>query len=208
MSVPDDLFTMVNNNHTSESVQIRPGLRVEPVYEQTLEESLTFESQLRSNDFIAILVLLLGSAIVFIANVGSNMNVVDFENQNWFGLTVGWFIVLSIIMAVLVAHMVYKPYKIDKSNGKRYVMWAIIYFVIAQVFWAIATFHAQVDGGTAGIAGYLLLAATVWLGWVCYNLNKSTIYIFLILLIWTFYLQAYTYDVNVHGWIGVRLRTL
>lgn len=181
---------------------IHPGVYVEDV------DELSFAGQLKNRDFLAILVLLVTSAIIFIANVVSNMGIVNYENQQWYGLSIGWFIVMALIVALLVSHMVYKPYKLDKRNGGHYVFWALIYFVIAQVLWAVACFHSQPEGGTVGLLGFILLAATVWLGWCCYNLDKSTIYIFILVLLWTFYLQAYAHDVNVHGWKTVKLRTL
>lgn len=147
--------------------------------------------------------LCLLGAVVFMINAWSNITVVEIETIYGNGISIGWFLVITLLLAVLTAHMVYKPYILDTNNGRSVVMQALIMYIAAQIFWSLALFHSRVNRGTAGLAAVLLLAATVWLGWVCYHFVKDTIFIFLLLLIWCLYLQDYTYNVDAHPWTPI-----
>ncbi|CAH6419710.1 Hypothetical protein HVR_LOCUS786 [uncultured virus] len=185
----------------------RPGVMVESepehVDSENIQKALTLEEQIKSKEFGAILAVCLLGAGIFILSAASNSQIVDIEYIYGNGLSIGWFLVINIILAVATAHMVYRPYILDRANGKNIILWALILYVVAQIAWAVALFHSRINRGTAGVAIILFLAATVWLGWTCYHLDKGTIYIFLVLLFWCFYLQTYTSNVDAHPWIPV-----
>ena len=165
-----------------------------------IQKALTIQSQLNSPIFGAILIFCLLGALVTIINIYDNQVIVNIEVQFGYGITVVWFLILSLLAAVLLAHMVYKPYIIDRANGSNAILYALIFYVVAEIVWSTSLFHSRVNRGVATLASVLLLATIVWLGWACYHLVKESIYIFLILLIWCFFLQDYTYNVNAHPW--------
>lgn len=166
------------------------------------DEYLTLDDEIQTREFISILVVNALGTIVFLANAYSNRGVIDYENQNFNGLSIGWFTTIAILGAILTSYMVYRPYLISRDQGSSVVFFALIFYLIALVFWSIALFHSQINQGAAGIAAVLLMAATVWLGWVCYHLYRPSVYVFLLILLWTFYLQYYTYQVESHDWTG------
>lgn len=180
-------------------------LNVLPAPETLLSETLTFDYELRSKEFLAILLFTLFGAIIFFLNARSNIEVVEIEQEFANGLSIGWFLVISLIIAVLLAHMVYKPYMVERAMGRNTILVAVIMYVVAEIAWSLTLFHTRINRGTAGIASILLLAATVWIGWICYQYFKETIFIFLLLLAWVFYLQDYTYNVDSHPWRAVPL---
>jgi hypothetical protein len=175
----------------------------DPPYSEAIQKSLTLEGQLTSNIFGAILIFCLIGAFVFIINIYTNQEIVDVEVKYGYGFTVGWFFALSLLGAILLAHMVYKPYILDRANGSSVILYALIFYILAEIFWSTALFHSRINRGVATLAGIFLLAATVWIGWACYHFVKESVYIFLILLIWCFFLQEYTYNVDSHPWTGV-----
>lgn len=168
-------------------------------------ETSNFNKQIKSSEFLALLAITMLGAIVLIANGFGNLQVVNFEVDNGYGLPIGWFLVISVILAVLTAHMCYKPYLLNRLQGRYTVTYAIIFYVVAQMFWSTSLFHSRINRGTAGIAIILYLVATLWLGWVCYQYNKASFYIFALLLAWVLYLQFYTFNVDAHPWIPVPL---
>lgn len=99
--------------------------------------------------------------------------------------------------------MVYKPYIVDTAHHSNIVLIAVILYELGLVFWSLSLFHSRINRGTAGVAGIALLATTVWLGWVCYHFYPDTIYIFLLLLLWSLYLQDYTFNVDAHPWTPI-----
>lgn len=155
---------------------------------------------LTSKPFGAILVLCVITAIGFLGSINSNRNIVEIEQKASGGLSLPWFIVISVSAAFLTAFMVYKPYIVDSANDSRVIIHALLYFLIAQLFWSIALFHSRISRGTATFASTIMLAALVWLGWACYNLVPESVYVFLLLLAWCFYLIIYTYNVDAHPW--------
>lgn len=155
---------------------------------------------LTSKPFGAILVLCVLTAIGFLGSINANRNIVEIEQKASGGLSLPWFIVIGVIAAFLTALMVYKPYTIDTQNDSRVIINALLYFLIVQLFWSIALFHSRINRGTATFASTVMLAALVWLGWACYNLVPESVYIFLLLLAWCFYLIMYTYNVDAHPW--------
>lgn len=169
----------------------------------TLEQSLQFETELQSKEFLAILIFTLFGAIIFMLNASVNDAIVTIENRLANGLSMGWFLVINLIAAVLIAHMVYRPYIIERSLGRTTVMIALILYVLAEMFWSLVLFHSRINRGSADLAAVLLLAATVWLGWVCYQYSPNTIFIFILLLAWCFYLIDYTFSVDSHPWRAV-----
>lgn len=165
-----------------------------------LPAALTLQGQVENTNFLALLVFCLAGAIVFMINVYTNSEIVDVEIQHGSGITVTSFLIIAILAALLTAYMVYKPYMIDRANGGNIVLYALILYVVAQIFWSLTLFHSRLNRGIPELAGILFLAATVWLGWVCYNLAPDSVYIFLLLLAWCFYLIIYTYNVDSHPW--------
>ena len=91
--------------------------------------------------------------------------------------------------------MIYRPYIIDAENKSHSVLGALILYELAYMFWALTLFNSRISSAIAGLAGILLLIATVWLGWVCYHLYSTSIYFFILLLLWILYLQNYTLNV-------------
>lgn len=190
---------------------LHSGSDVEPMMlkpEPTLDSpetisALSFDEEIRSKQFGAILIICLAGAAIFMVNAWLNIRIVEIETTYGNGISIGWFLVITMLLAILTAHMVYKPYIIDRANGRSVVIQALIWYVFSQMFWSAVLFHSRSNRTTGGIAGFTLLATTIWLGWTCYNLNKESIYIFLLLLLWALYLQIYTYDVNSHPWVPI-----
>jgi hypothetical protein len=139
-------------------------------------------------------------AVVLIANIYSNSDIIDIEVQYGYSITVGWFVVLSLIIAVLSAHMTYKPYVIDRAGGNNVILYALIFYILTYIIWATTLFNSRTNRGVPGLASLFLLATTIWLGWSCYNLYPDTIYIFLILLAWSLFIIEYTFNVESHPW--------
>ncbi len=196
----------------------RSNLKVQQVYLSPITsktaQKLRFDAQLSSVEFTALLVFTLIGAIIFIISALINPYIIIIENIRAGGINLYWFIAIELVLAVLTAHMVYKPYLIEKSyrkyddvpvesgfdRGDNYVMIALVLYVLMQIIWAVAMFHTRIEHGYAAVTIILYAITTVWLGWVCYHYDKSSIYIFIILLLWTFYLLLYTIDVTKRKW--------
>lgn len=168
-----------------------------------LTASLQLESQIQSKEFLALLIVALFGAVIFMLNASVNDAIVKLEHRFANGLSMGWFWVINLVIAVLIAHMVYRPYVIERSLNRSTVVIALILYVLAEMFWSLVLFHSRINRGTADMAAVLLLAATVWLGWVCYHYAKDTIFIFILLLGWCFYLIDYTFSVDSRPWVPV-----
>jgi len=183
----------------------RPGVKVESVGETHVttisQQSLTIKDEVKNPIFAALLVWCLLGAAVFLYSAGSNIEIVNIEVNYGNGISYGWFFVITTLLAILTAHMVYRPYILDRINGSYIIMQAVIIYVVAQMFWGITLFHSRIHRGTAEVGSIFLIAGTVWLGWTCYHLVPESIYIFLLLLIWSFYLMNYTFNVDAHPWI-------
>jgi hypothetical protein len=194
-------------NRYDNYIEDRPGVLVEKVNSPPesieVQEKLKFNNQLSSHEFLVILTLVFVGVVAFMANALSNPEIVDIEARYGWGVPMVWLLVLVSIVGILTAQMVYQPYILDRANNRYVVITALVLFIFAQIFWSLALFHSRINRGTAGLAGVLLLAATVWLGWVCYHFVPQIIVIFLVLLAWTFYLQAYTYNVDAKPWNAV-----
>lgn len=165
-----------------------------------LQKALSLEAELQSPVFLAILVFVFLGAIAFILNIFFNVEVVNIESEFGNGIPASWFFIIIVILGILTAHMVYKPYIIDRSNGGSIVLYALVFYIIIQIVWSTALFNSRTRRGTATLTSVFLLATTVWLGWVCYHFVPDSIWIFLLLLFWCFYLQDYTYNVSAHPW--------
>ena len=165
-----------------------------------LDERLSYGAEFTSPIFGSLLSLSLIGAGAFVANAFTNQSLIEIQETRGEGLNVWVFMILMVISAILVAHCCYRPYVIDTENKRQVVLLALFLYILAQAFWSTALFHSQIDRGTATFSLVFLLSATVWLTWVCYNLNKSTIFVSLLLLVWTLYLCQYTFMVNSHPW--------
>ena len=172
----------------------------DPLDSEEVQKALTFQEQIRSPIFGAILVFCLVGAFAFMASIFEHQTIVDIELKYGYGISTTWFFVLAILCAILVAYMVYKPYIISRAQGSTIVLYALIFYVLTQVAWSLVLFQSRVNRGVPGLAGVFLLATTVWLGWVCYHFAEESILIFFLLLAWCFYLQSYTYNVDAHPW--------
>lgn len=168
-----------------------------------LDAALTIQGQFQSQIFLAILVLCLAAAVVFMINVYTNSKIVEIEVEAGSGITVTSFLIIAVLAAFLTAYMAYKPYMIDRARGGNIVLYALILYFIFQIFWSLTLFHSRLNRGVPEIAAVIFLAATIWLGWVCYNIVPDSIYIFLLLLAWCFYLVIYTYNVDTHPWTPI-----
>lgn len=192
---------VIPEQYTADGTAQRAG---EPLNEK-VQAQLTLEAQLRSRQFLAILIFAIFGAVIFWLNAFSNQEVVDIENEFSSGLSLGWFLVISFVLAIVVAHMVYKPYVIETSMGRNSVLIAFILYIIAQMFWSLVLFHTRINRGTAGLASILWLSATIWLGWTCYHYCPESIYPLILLLLWIFYIMDYTYNVDAKPWRSVPL---
>ena len=142
-------------------------------------------------------------AIFLIVNAFTNYEIVEIEVYNSIGVTLTWYVIISIIVAILTAHMLYKPYILDSYANQKTVLYALIYYELAYAYWSTTLFKSRLERGQALVASVILLGTTIWLGWVCYHFDNNSIFIFLLLLVWCFYLQYYTYNVNLHPWIPI-----
>lgn len=158
-----------------------------------------------AKDFLFVWGIFAFTGLLVILSAWVNEIVVDVEAAIGIGLTLPWFFVSFTVIGFLAAVMVITPYRIDQANCKYYTFWAIIFYCFALLFWSVALFHSLVGQGTAGVASIILLAATIWLGWVCYHLHPNSILIFFLLLFWTYYLITYTYNVGTRNWIATPL---
>ena len=168
-----------------------------------LKELLSFNSQLSNKYFLALLVITLIGAIMLILNAFTNYEIVEIEVYNSIGVTLTWYVIISILVAILTAHMLYKPYVLDSYANQKTVLYALIYYELAYVYWSTTLFKSRLERGQALVASVILLGTTIWLGWVCYHYDKNTIYIFLILLLYTLYLQLFTVYVAHNPWKAV-----
>jgi hypothetical protein len=142
-------------------------------------------------------------AIFLIVNAFTNYEIVEIEVYNSMGVTLTWYVVISIIVAILTAHMLYKPYILDSYANQKTVLYALIYYELAYAYWSTTLFKSRLERGLPLVASVILLGTTIWLGWVCYHYDKNTIYIFLILLLYTLYLQIFTIYVSHNPWTAV-----
>ena len=168
-----------------------------------LKELLSFNNQLTNKYFLALLVITLIGAIMLILNAFTNYEIVEIEVYNSIGVTLTWYVIISILVAILTAHMLYKPYVLDSYANQKTVLYALIYYELAYVYWSTTLFKSRLERGQALVASVILLGTTIWLGWVCYHYDKNTIYIFLILLLYTLYLQLFTVYVAHNPWKAV-----
>jgi hypothetical protein len=172
---------------------------------ETVDHVLKFDAQVTNNNFFALLVLFLFGAFVFCAIIIDNQEVVQVEVDFGSGLTVAWFFVLSLIGALLAANMSYKPFIIETYTNKQshIVFYAIILYVLTQTFWALSLFYSRVNRGLPTLMGIFYIAAAVWLTWVCYQFDNYNIYIGILIIIWTLFLETYTLSVASHPWTPV-----
>lgn len=182
-----------SNNSTTASTSLETCVQDMP--------SLDWNTQIHSPIFGFLLIITLIGAILLLVNAWVNLQVVDIEVKYSHGITIWAFLAISIVLAILLAHMVYRPYLVDTANGKYNIITALFLYVLAQIFWSTTLFHSRINRGVAGIASIIWFASTVWLGWLCYHFFKDTIFIFMLLLIWNFYIQIYTLNVDAHPWI-------
>lgn len=171
--------------------------------EYEAQHVFSIEEQLQSKEFLSLLIASLIAGAAFITNVYANRNIVTIEEKAAGGLSFQWFAIVIVIAAILTAFMVYKPYVIAKEAGSNVVLVAFIIFLLLQVFWSLSLFHSRIDRGVATLMSIFYLAATIWFGWVCYHFVKESIFIFLLLLIWTIYCVNYTFNVAAHPYIPV-----
>lgn len=155
--------------------------------------------------FWALLALCVVGALIFIVNMVTNSDIVVVELSYGNGVSMVWFGVISLVLALLMTFMIFKPYKIDRNSGGNNVLFCLFFYLFAYIFWSTALFHSRVDRGLATTSGFLLLTATVWLGWVCYHFVEWSIFIFLILLAWCIFLQQYTANVDLHKWSSISI---
>lgn len=182
----------------------RPGVKtLSEEFEEKIPTYRSVRYQFSSRDFLYILVFNILTAMILIINLSVNSEVVDIEQKHAYGLPLIWFIILTIITSLITAHMVYFPFVIDRELGNFTVIYALYLYLISQIFWSVTLFFTRTSRSTGAFASFLMLAALVWLGWVCYHYDRNSIYIFLILLIWTFYLQFYTLNVEAHPWLPI-----
>ena len=170
------------------------------IKEQKLQELLLFNNQINNKYFISILILTIFGALIFIINAYTNKDIVEIEVYYDRGVTLVWYIILGIMFAILTAHMVYKPYILDSYNNGKKVLYALIFYELAYMYWSTTLFKSRVERGLALVASVFLVAATIWLGWVCYHYDKNTIYIFILLLLFSLYLQIFTIYVAHAPW--------
>jgi hypothetical protein len=156
----------------------------------------TFQEELDSTFFKALLVwFLLGAGIVIFSMV-TNINIINHELNKGGHINIVWFIILSVLMAVLGAHMSFRPYLVDRNNKSSVMLYAIILYVVFQILWGLALFHRDLNEGSAGIFGLAFISATVWLVWVCYHFFKDSIFIGILLILWSVFIQDYTIRVT------------
>jgi len=168
--------------------------------EEKLEELLLFNNQLNNKYFKSLLIITLFGALIFIVNAYTNQEILDIEVYYDRGVTLVWYIIFGFICAILTAHMVYKPYILDSYNNGKKVLYALIFYELAYMYWATTLFKSRVERGLALVASVFLVAATIWLGWVCYHYDNNTIYIFIIILLFSLYLQVFTIYVAHAPW--------
>lgn len=154
--------------------------------------SKTLQEELDSNIFRALLVWFLLGAGFVIFSMATNIKIINNQVQQGSQLTFTWFIIISIIMAILCAHMCYRPYLVDRNNKSSVTLYAIIFYVVIQIMWGLTLFHANINEGSAGVFAIGLISATVWLVWVCYHFFKDTIFIGILLILWSLFIQDYT----------------
>lgn len=158
---------------------------------------MKIRKQINDRVFLALLVMCTFGGIVFIANAILNTDIIKIEDQYSGGLPVVLLCFIGILVSILVAFMIYVPFKNDKTST---TLVALVLYELAFIFWSTTLFHSRVDRGTSLLAGILFIVATIWLGWICYNLDKNTIYIFIVTLLWSLYVENYTLNVDAHPW--------
>jgi hypothetical protein len=156
----------------------------------------TFQEELDSTSFKALLVWFLLGAGVVIFSMATNLRIINHEVNKGSRLTFIWFIIISIIMAILGAHMTFRSYLVARNHKSSVVLYAVIIYVVLQIMWGLSLFHMDLNEGSAGIFAVGFISATVWLVWVCYHFFKDTIFIGLLLIIWSVFIQDYTIRVT------------
>jgi tryptophan-rich sensory protein len=153
----------------------------------------------KDKSFLAIFGLCLFGGLIFTVNAVTNVDVIKIEQQHANGLPVQWLCFLAILVSILVAIMTYIPYKRDKT---RTIFNALILYEVMFIFWSTTLFHTRSNRATATLTGMVFIVTTLWLGWACYHLDKNSIWMFIIALIWAVYMQNYTLGVDAHPWIA------
>jgi hypothetical protein len=156
----------------------------------------TLYEEFNSIIFRALLVWFLLGAGFVIFSMATNLRIINHEVQRGSHITFSWFIIISLIMAVLGAHMSFRAYLVDRNNKSSVVLYAVIFYVLLQIMWGLTLFHMDINDGSAGIFSIGLISATVWLVWVCYHFFKDTIFIGILLIIWSLFIQDYTIRVT------------
>lgn len=156
----------------------------------------TFQEELDSTFFKALLVWFLLGAGVVIFSMATNLRIINNEINRGSQISFIWFIIISLIMAILGAHMTFRPYLIDRNNKSSVVLYAVIIYIILQIMWGLSLFHMDLNEGSAGVFALGFISATVWLVWVCYHFFKDTIFIGLLLILWALFIQDYTIRVT------------
>lgn len=173
---------------------------------ETMDDVLKFDTQITNSNFFALLVIFLFGAFVFSAIILDNEEVVQVEVNFGSGFTVIWFFILSFLAAVLAANMCYKPLMIERYINKSHIVfYAVILYVLTQTFWALSLFYSRINRGLPTLMGIFYIAAAVWLAWVCYQFDNYNIYIGILIIIWTLFLETYTLSVASHPWTKVTL---
>lgn len=156
----------------------------------------TLQEELDSTIFKALVIWFLLGAGIVIFSMATNLRIIDHEVQKGSHLSFLWFIIISIIMALLGAHMAFRPYLIDRNRKSSVVLYALIIYVVLQIMWGLSLFHMDIHDGSAGVFALGFISATVWLVWVCYHFFKDTIFIGILLIIWAVFIQDYTIRVT------------
>lgn len=188
--------TFNNKNKDDDLVKVQP----DPPDSDSVKEALTLHGEFTSLIFGAIFMIAAVGAIVFIANAFVGINVVNYMVEQGRGPSLGWLVLISLILALIVAHMAYRPYIMNRAHGNDQVLWALIFFTIAYMYWSTALFQSEFDRSAGLVGTIMLLASTVWLCWVCYHQFPDTVFFSLLLLAWVMYLQYYTFVVAYAPW--------
>lgn len=167
---------------------------------EVVSEKTSFLDQINTKELVAIAFIWFVGVVTIIANINSNSNLLLFQEINGQGISFEAFIIVFIIWGIFGVIMVYVPYIEDRKNGKNVILLAMIYYILAMVFWAFTLFHTEVQNGANGIASMLVFASNLWLAWACYHFNKLTILIFIVQFVFLAYIVNYSYSAGLMIW--------
>ncbi len=90
----------------------------------------TWNEEFHHHYFRALIIWFLLGTGVFIFSSSTNLRIIDEQVQKGSKITFLWLIMISIILAILAAHMTFRPYLIDHRNGSSVVLSAVIIYII------------------------------------------------------------------------------